>query len=140
MNHIQLTEDFRNTLLESSNWDKVGLAFSDADAVVEEVVEEGKKPKAEKEEETPAAEEQEDVMLESLSEEQEEIMKVIVEEALNADVFFHLFEKFASVLDAADHINENYEDYEEDDVLAAALVEVFPENFSYEEEAEEAKE
>ena len=137
MNHIQLTEDFRKTLLESSNWDKVGLSFSDTEEVVQEVVEEGKKQNAEVVE---APQEDENYLLEALSEEQEEILNVIVEESLNADIFFHLFERFASVLDASDHINENYDEYDESEVMAAALCEVFPDQFSYEEEAEEAKE
>ena len=134
MNHINLTEDFRNSLLESSNWDKIGLSL-DTDAVVTEVVEEGKAVTTDREEETT-----EEVVLEELSEEQDEILNVLVEEALNADVFFHLFEKFASVLDASDHIQENYSDYEEDDVLAAALCEVFPNNFALEEDEESPKE
>tara|TARA_R110002020_G_scaffold9704_21_gene38045 strand:+ start:548 stop:949 length:402 start_codon:yes stop_codon:yes gene_type:complete len=133
MNHINLTEDFRNSLLESSNWDKIGLAL-ETDSVVEEVVEEGNTVQAE--EEAP----EEEMVLEALSEEQDEVLNVLVEEALNADVFFHLFEKFASVLDASDHIQENYSDYEEDDVLAAALCEVFPNNFSLEEDEDNSGE
>ena len=127
MNHINLTEDFRNSLLESSNWDKIGLAL-ETDSVVEEVVEEGNTVQAE--EEAP----EEEMVLE------DEVLNVLVEEALNADVFFHLFEKFASVLDASDHIQENYSDYEEDDVLAAALCEVFPNNFSLEEDEDNSGE
>ena len=129
MNHIQLTEDFRNTLLESANWQKIGFSLSETDEVLEDVVEEAKESKEEKKEEKV-----EEPVLEALSEEQEQVLGVIVEEAIKNDVFLHLFDKFAAVLDAADGVNESDEDFDQDDVLAKALCDVFPAHFTLEDE------
>ena len=131
MNHIQLDDEFRSLLLEKTAWDKIGLDLD---------VNDQKFDQEDISEEAPAHAEEEGEQQLTEEEAKEVVVQAILDEAVENEVFFDLMERFAAVFDSASHINENYEDYDEDDVMAASIAEVFPEQFEIAEEEQEASE
>ena len=125
MNHIKLNDDYRQALLESASWDRVGLAITEDVEVEGEVLEE-------------AAQEEETVELseEEYAEYQEAILDVILEEAIDQDVFGELIDRAGAVHAACTQISEASDEYDDEDIVYAALQEVFPTQFPTETEEE----
>jgi|TARA_R100000322_G_C5300937_1_gene155142 hypothetical protein len=131
MNHIKLNDDYRSALLESASWDRVGLAINEGtEEAVQEVVEEAK--------DADNAEEAEVVELseEEYAEHQEAILNVIIEEAIEQDVFGELIDRAGSVHAACTQIAESSDEYDEEEIVYAALQEVFPNQFGEESDEE----
>ena len=120
MNHIQVGDEFRNLLLEKTAWEKIDL-----DVDITDSADQG----ADVLEEAGNSEDSLDEVQLTEEEGREVVVQAILDEAVENDVFFDLMERFATVFDSASHINENYEGYDEDDVVVAAIAEVFPEQF-----------
>jgi len=128
MNHIKLNDDYRSALLESANWDRVGLAITETEEATQEVVEEA----------TKAEETEEPVELseEEYAEHQEAILNVIIEEAIDQDVFGELIDRAGAVHAACTQISESSDEYDDEDIVYAALQEVFPTQFPTETDEE----
>ena len=126
MNHIKLNDDYRQALLESANWDRVGLAITEDVQVEGEYLEEAAK----------AETEQVELTEEEYAAYQESILDIIVEEAIERDVFGELIDRAGAVHAACTQISEGSDEYDDEDIVYAALQEVFPAQFptEYEEE------
>ena len=128
MNHIKLNDDYRQALMESASWDRIGLAITEDVEVEGEYLEEATQ------EET---QEQEELTEEEYAEYQEAVLDVIVEEAIEQDVFGELIDRAGAVHAACTQISEGSDEYEDEDIVYAALQEVFPTQFPSEENDEE---
>ena len=126
MNHIKLNDDYRQALLESANWDRVGLAITEDVQVEGEYLEEAAR----------AETEQVEITEEEYAAYQESILDIIVEEAIERDVFGELIDRAGAVHAACTQISEGSDEYDDEDIVYAALQEVFPTQFptEYEEE------
>ena len=126
MNHIKLNDDYRQALLESANWDRVGLAITEDVQVEGEYLEEAAR----------AETEQVELTEEEYAAYQESILDIIVEEAIERDVFGELIDRAGAVHAACTQISEGSDEYDDEDIVYAALQEVFPTQFptEYEEE------
>ena len=124
MNHIKLNDDYRQALLESANWDRVGLAITEDVEVEGEYLEEA----------TQEAEETIELSEEEYAEYQEAILDVILEEAIDQDVFGELIDRAGAVHAACTQISEASDEYDDEEIVYAALQEVFPTQFPTDEE------
>lgn len=124
MNHIKLNDDYRQALMESANWDRVGLAIAETVEVEGDVLEEA------------TQEQEEELTEEEYAEHQEAILDVIVEEAIEHDVFGELIDRSGAVHAACTQISEGSDEYSDEDIVYAALQEVFPTQFPTELEEE----
>ena len=117
MNHINLNDDYRKQLLENANWSKVDVTMSDESGVTAL-------------EEEAATYEQEEEMVEENVETNHicPVCESDLNEAVDTGLFLEHLEKVASLAEAIEYINENFE-AEEDDVILGALAHVFPEQF-----------
>lgn len=118
MNHINLNDDYRKQLLENANWSKVDITMSDESGVTA------------LEEEAETSEQEEEEMVEENVETNHScpVCESVLDEAIDTGIFLEHLEKVASLAEAIEFINENY-DAEEDDVILGALAHVFPEQF-----------
>ena len=124
MNHIKLNDDYRQALMESASWDRVGLAVTeDVDQHEGEYLEEA----------TQEAEEPIELSEEEYAEYQEAILDVILEEAIDQDVFGELIDRAGAVHAACTQISEASDEYDDEEIVYAALQEVFPTQFPDEE-------
>tara|TARA_R100000458_G_C8236467_1_gene216687 strand:+ start:375 stop:782 length:408 start_codon:yes stop_codon:yes gene_type:complete len=123
MNHINLNDDYRKQLLENAVWNKVDITMSDESGVTaleEEAVTE-----------TPEETQEDQEVVEEGDIETNHVCPVCssdLNEAVDTGIFLEHLEKVASLAEAIEYINENYE-AEEDDVILGALAHVFPEQF-----------
>ena len=123
MNHIKLNDDYRQALLESANWDRVGLAITEDVEVEGEYLEEA----------TQQAEETVELTEEEYAEYQEAILDVIIEESIDQEVFGELIDRAGAVHAACSQISEATDEYDDEEIVYAALQEVFPTQFPDEE-------
>ena len=128
MNHIKINDDYRSALLESASWDRLGLAITESTDVEGEVIEEASDEVAEEEQVELSEEEQ--------AEQEEAILDVIIESAIENDVFGELIDRAGAVHAACTQISESSDEYEDEDIVYAALQEVFPTQFPTETEEE----
>jgi len=124
MNHIKLNDDYRSALLESASWDRVGLSITETTSVEGDVLEEA------------TEEATEELSEEEQWEEDEAILDVIIESAIENDVFGELIDRAGAVHVACTQISEASDEYEDEDIVYAALQEVFPTQFPTETEEE----